>query len=286
MSKIPKPKPPAKKSVPPPARAVNKPKKNFTIQPWSGITSGEKVIVYAITKMGKTTLASLLPDAAFIGADDGGRKIKHPITGADLNHVPGIESFQDVRDALHSNTFDSCQNIVVDTITEIEQWSLAHTLNIIPRPKSQGGGKATNVHDYGYHEGFVHWCNTTCLLLPDFDRWVRKGKNIIILAQETTLKWKTSGPEDFLMAGPNLHHSRTASAVLPYVQWADHVFRIGYANIVVENGRINPVSERAIQIKADATFFAGSRTIPAEYDVVEFSEPSDDSIWRLVFGRD
>lgn len=305
MSKIPKPKPPAKKSAPikpmgkigihppqrikksapPPVAKSAKTKKNFVAQPWSGTTSGEKVIVYAITKMGKTTLASLLPDAVFIGADDGGRKIKHPVTGADLNHVPGVESFQDVRDALHSDVFDPYQNIVVDTITEIEQWSLAHTLNTVPRPKSQGGGKASNVHDYGYHEGFVHWCNTTCLLLPDFDRWVRKGKNVIILAQETTLKWKTSGPEDFLMAGPNLHHSRTASAVLPYVQWSDHVFRIAYANTVIQKGRINPVSERAIQVKADATFFAGSRTIPAKFDVVEFKEPADDSIWRLLFNE-
>jgi len=284
MSKIPKPKPPTKKSTPPPVKTM-RPKKTFSVQPWVGTTTGEKILIYAITKMGKTTLASLLPDAVYIGVDDGGRKIKHPVTGADLNHVPGVESFQDVRDVLHSNVFDPYQNIVIDTITEIEQWSLAHTLATIPRPKSQGGGKATNIHDYGYHEGFTHWCNITCLLLPDFDRWIRKGKNIIVLAQEATLKWKSSGPEDFLMAGPSLHHSRTASAVLPYMQWSDHIFRIAYANTIVTKGRINPVSERAIQVRPDATFFAGSRTIPAEFDVVEFKEPADDSIWRLLFGE-
>ena len=283
MAKAPPQK--VKKLAPPPPTKIAKPKKVFSVQPWIGATSGEKILGYAITKMGKTTLASLLPDAVFIGADDGGRKIKHPVTGADLNYIPGIETFQEVRDVFHSNIFDPYQNIVVDTITEVEQWGLTHTLNTIPKPKSQGGGQATNIHDYGYHEGFTHWSNTMSLLLPDFDRWIRKGKNVILLAQEATLKWKTSGPEDFLMSGPELHHSRTASTALAYMRWADHIFRIAYANTIIEKGRINPVSERAIQIKADATFFAGSRTIPAEYDVVKFENVKDDSIWRLVFGE-
>lgn len=265
---------------------ANKPRKRkqFKIEAWTGEGEGEKIIVYGVTKMGKTTLAALAPDSVFIGADDGGRKIKHPVTGEHLNYVSGIESFEDVRDALHSNVFDNAGTIVTDTITFVGQWGLTHTLANIPKPKSQGGGTANNIHDYGYHEGFNHWCDTMLLLLQDFDRWVRKGKNVILLAQETTHKWKTSNVEDFLMAGPELHHSRTASIMLPYVEWADHVFRVAYANRMVdEHGKVNPVQERAIYVHPDATFFAGSRTISSEYPIVEFKDKTDDSIWRLVF---
>jgi hypothetical protein len=124
------------------------------------------------------------------------------------------------------------------------------------------------------------------LLLQDFDRWVHKGKNVILLAQETTHKWKTSDVEDFLMAGPELHHSRTASIMLPYVEWADHVFRVAYANKIVKDGKVAPVQERAVYVHPDATFFAGSRTISADYPVVEFKDKTDSSIWRLVFGNE
>jgi len=261
-----------------------KPKKKFEIQPWVGAAEGEKIIEYAITKMGKTTSASMAPEPTFIGADDGGRKMVHPITGKRLNFVPGIDCYGDVRDALHSNVFDSTGTVVVDTITYIEKWAEEYVLETIPKPKSQGGGKANNIHDYGYHEGFKHIQNMMGFLLCDFDRLVRKGVNVLLLAQETTLKWKTSSVEDFLMAGPDLHHSRTASVALPYMSWVDHIFRISYANQIVTKGKIAPVQERAIQVKADATFFAGSRSLPKEYDIVEFKEPADDSIWRLLFG--
>jgi len=259
--------------------------KIFHIKPWTGANEGEKVMIYAVTKMGKTTLASLAPDPALIGVDDGGRKIKHPITGADLNHVPGIESFQDVRSALQSNVFDDCRSIVIDTITFVEHWCEQYVLATVPKPKSQGGGSAKNIHDYGYHEGFKHLQNAMDLLLPDFDRWVRKGKNIIILAQETTHKWKTSDVEEFLMAGPALYHSRSASVALSYMSRMDHIFRIAYNNRIVEKGRIAPVQERAIFVQPDATFFAGSRGEWAkDYPVVSFNKPSDASIWNLMFG--
>lgn len=278
--KIPAPKP--KKPAPslPTKKTLNK---QFTIAAWAGAGEGEKIIVYGVTGKGKTSLVRLLPNAVFIGADPGGSKIRN-LDGTPLNRVPNIESFQDVRDALHSNVFEPADNIVVETITDVEQWALTYTLATIPKPKSQGGGLAKNIHDYGYHEGFSHWCDTMSLLFSDFDRWVKKGKNIILTAQETTIKWKTSGAEDFLMSAPELHHSRTASTLLTYLRWADHIFRIDYTNTFVKDGRAQPTTERAIFIKGDATFFAKSRTIPTKYDVIEFKSPKDSSIWRLLFG--
>lgn len=260
------------------------PKTNqFTISQWTGAGEGEKILLYAITGMGKTTLASLAPDPVFIGADDGGRKIRHPVTGEPLAVVPGVSDFKTLRDVLHSNVFEQCKTLVVDTITQVERWALDYTLQTVSKPKSQGGGPAKDIHDYGYHEGFHHWAETMQLLLPDFDAWVRRGKNILLLAQETTHKWKTSGPEDFLMAGPDLQHSRTASTLLPYMNWCDHILRIGYANTIVAKGKVNAATTRAIYVQPDATFFAKSRTIPMKYDVVEFKEPKDDSIWRLIW---
>lgn len=285
---MPYPKSKLKKPAPPPPTKKQIPisVKKFTIAAWTGAGEGEKVIVYGVTGRGKTSLCRLLPNSVFVGADPGGSKIRN-LDGTPLNYISGIETFQDVRDVFHSNMlFEPVENIIVETITDVEQWGLVHTLATVPKPKSQGGGPATNVHDYGYHEGFSHWCDTMSLLLPDFDRWIRKGKNVILTAQETTIKWKTSGVEDFLMSAPELHHSRTASTLLAYLRWADHIFRIDYANTFVKDGRASPTKERAIFTEGDATFFAESRTIPAEFSVVEFKSPEDDSIWRLLFNKE
>ena len=69
----------------PPGRAtapvVNK---TFQVKTWSGDKEGEKVIAYADSGMGKTTLASMAPSAVFIGLDDGGRKILNPKTNESL----------------------------------------------------------------------------------------------------------------------------------------------------------------------------------------------------------
>lgn len=285
MSKLAPPKP-KKPAPPPPKPSTKKSAKQFTIAAWDGTNSGEKIILYGLTGKGKTSLCRLLPNAVFIGADPGGSKVRR-LDGSLLDFVPGIESFEDMRAALHSNVFDPCGNIVVETITDVEQWGLKHTLDTVPKPKSQGGGKAVHIHDYGFHKGFTHWMNTMLLLLPDFDRWIHRGKNVILTAQEATIKWKTSGAEDFLMAAPELYHSTTVSTLLAYLRWADHVFRIDYANMPVEDGRVQPVNERAVFVKGDATFFAESRgdRIPEEYDSVEFKNPDDDSIWRLLFNQ-
>ena len=90
-------KPPAsKKKLTPPVLTAPAPKssraiKTFQVKPWSGGDEGEKAILYSDSGMGKTTLSAMSPNSVFIGLDDGGRKIKHPITGEDLNYIPGID---------------------------------------------------------------------------------------------------------------------------------------------------------------------------------------------------
>ncbi len=87
------------------------------------------------------------------------------------------------------------------------------------------------------------------------------------------------------MGAPELYHDKSVSILTAYLSWADHVFRIGYANLTVEDGKAAPVKERAVFVHPDATFFAKSRTIPIDYDVVTFENVKDDSIWRLVFNE-
>ena len=278
---IPKTKTAIKKPAPPPPTKVVRPK-SYQLTTLGTNNRGKKIIVYGVTGIGKTTLCTLVPNPAFISLDGGADEIVHPITGEKLLGI-NVETFAGVRCVLQSNIFDSIDTIIIDHITELQHLAQNYMFDTI---KKQGGQRAENIEDYGYHKGYTHWHDTMRLILSDCDQQVRKGKNIILIAQSGIVKWTQAGAEDFVMEGPGLYHDKKDSILIPYMSWADHVFRIGYANLTVEDGKAAPVKNRAVFIHPDATFFAKSRTIPAKFDVVEFSEPSDGGIWRLLFGGD
>jgi len=260
-----------------------KPPKKFELSTLGTAGRGKKIIVYAEGGMGKTTLCAMLPKPAFISLDGGADEIVHPVTG---EHLRGInaENFEEVRDILHSNAFDNDESVIVDHATELQHLAQAYTFVHVPKSKESGGGTASNIEEYGWHKGYRHWHDTMRFILPDCDRLVRMGKNVVLIAQESIVKSVQPGMDDFVKHGPDLYHDKNVSVLNAYVAWADHVFRISYADMSVTKGKATPTKTRQIQVHPDATFYAKSRTIPSKYDIVEFTEPADDSIWRLLFG--
>ena len=265
-----------------PAPSVAKPIKQFTVAPWTGSGQGEKIIVYGNSGQGKTTLASMAPDPVFIGVDDGGRKIANPKTGERILHVPGVDGFGDVRSALQSSVFDDHQTVVVDTVTMLQHWALPYMFATIPHEK---GNRVSSVEGYGYGKGYRHLFDLMHGILADCDRLVRQGKNIVLIAQEAAVAETNTAGENYLKSGPNLHHSDKASIRKDYIEWADHVFRIGWEGATVSDRKVTPVSGRQISVHPDATFEAKSRTLGADCAAVTFTVPEDDSIWQLLFGE-
>jgi hypothetical protein len=199
-----------------------------------------------------------------------------------LNHIPGVATFEDVRAALQSDVFTNCASIVIDTVTELQEWALRFMYRTIRGPQ---GTTAANIEDYGYSKGYRHLRDTMHLLLPDFDSWVRRGKNVILLCQAATMKERTEGA-DYLKDGPDLSHNGMGSVRNDYIAWADHVFRINWQSASVSKERkITPVSGRVIQTQPDASFHAKSRGSRfTDAPVVAFERPDDDSLWTLLFG--
>ena len=109
------------------------PKKKFKVETYDIKNQGERIVVYADSGLGKTTLVSLLNDVVFIDLYGGSDKIKHPVTGKPLKYIPGVETFQDVRDALQSpEIFEDYGTVCIDTTTRLEQlaepWIFANIL--------------------------------------------------------------------------------------------------------------------------------------------------------------
>ena len=288
----PPPKAPAKAKPPlpvppkvaaPPAMAKRVAKK-FTVEDWAGDNEGEKIILYGKHGMGKTTLASTAPLPVFIGLDDGGRKIVNPKTGEVLKNIPGIETFQDVRDVLHQvDLFDPYETVVIDTGTQLQHLGLLHTFTTVRGPKDCP--KCTNIEQYGYHKGYRHLYDTMHHILGDLDPLVHRGKNVIIVCQRVQAKVSNSGGEDFLSDVPDLQTDAKANIAADYMDWVDNIFMIDHLNITATEGKAVATGGRVIRVHPEIHFEAKSRTLKgADYDTVSFEDAQDDSIWQFLFG--
>ncbi len=297
MPKAP-PRPP--KPTPPKAPAQEtKSTKNFKVEPWTGEGEGEKIVGYGDTGLGKTTLFSMMPKPIFIGLDDGGRKIINPKTGEPINHIPGVETFEDVRAVLQQTSlFPKGSSCVIDTITMLEQFIEAHVLLTVPL--SKGGGQAKNIKSYGWNDGSSHILDAFRLVLQDLDALIRRGVNVGLIAQEQAVTIANAEGQDYLQACPRLHHDRSISIMKQVCEWADHIFRINYLNTAIRpegdkvTGKVASQDvTRAIYIGGAQDFRAKSRTLGRftsedgdPIECISFKTPDDDSLWQYLFGEE
>ncbi len=280
-----KPPPPSKNRPKP--KSAPAPVKAFSVGPWKDEGEGERIIIYGESGMGKTTLAALAWKPVFIGIDDGGRKIKDPRTGADLQKINGVETYEDVRNVLQQLTlFKDYETIVVDTLTLVEHLAEPFMFRTI---KHEKGGTVTHLEGYGFGKGYKHLYDTMVPLAADCDRLIRAGKNIILVCQKMNVKRANPGGEDFLEAGPKLSHptSEKNSVRLFFKEWADHVFLIDHFGVEVsKDGKAEGGTSRAIFVQPEMHYVAKTRSLEKFEDnrAVSFESKTDDTVWQFLFG--
>ena len=274
---------------PRPGTGAKKPNTKFQIEQWDGDKTGEKIILYAETGMGKTTLSSMAPDSVFIGLDDGGRKLRHPKTGELLKHIPDVNTFEDVRGAANACLDLDCGTVVLDTGTVLQdKYAEPYVLRTVSGPQNS---VCKNLEGYGYGKGYKHLYDTMRLPLLDFDKLIAAGKNVIVICQSVNNKIANPAGEDYLCNEPRLYHSRLYSVLLLWCEWADHIFRIDYQGTWVNKknkqdayGKVTGDTTRIIQTKAETHYKAKSRTL--DEPVISFSKKDDDSLWCLLFDKE
>lgn len=265
--------------------------KTFKVEAWTGKGEGEKILIYGPNGKGKTTLASMAPNPIFIGFDDGGRKIRNPKTNEPVNAIPGIESFEDFRDALHqTDLFPRGSSLVIDTITLAENKATEYVLRTV---KTEGGKFAQNIEDYGWGKGYVYLLDPIFLLLSDFDALIRKGVNVILLAQQGLGTTANAAGLDYLQEGPVLcsKPAKDQNVRGTVIGWCDNVFRIGHPDVSVEKlnkqatkGKATGDMSRQIFTEPEAWYVAKNRMNGTLPPVISFGSREDDSIWQFVFG--
>jgi hypothetical protein len=296
--------PPIKTKLPPKAptapQVQKQPAKTFKVETWDGKGEGQKFIIYAASGKGKTTLASMAPAPVFIGLDDGGRMVRNPKTGEPIRRIPGVETFQDVRDALHQpGLFADAKTVVIDTGTMLELLAMQNVIDTIPHEK---GSRVQRIEDYGYGKGYQHMFDVMRLVFSDLDGLVRQGKNVVVLCQQCPVVIANASGGNYLQDGPKLYSpgpdSKQSFTTRGFAcEWADHVFKIDYisqqvtgARSEVDNkghvkdhaGKISGATTRAIfTMPSDPSYFAKTRTLTDA--VISFETPADDSLWQILF---
>jgi len=288
----PPPAPATKRPAMPPStgpKASTRTTKSFSIKAWSGDNEGEKIVLYGESGMGKSSLALLLDGAVWFGLDDGARKLRHPETGLPVNVVSGVENFYDFLDAIQTpELFAGVKTVIIDTITMLEELSEPWMFDTIPM---DSGKTVKSIEGYGYGKGYRHALETMTKVLQDLEaHFIRRGINVVLIAQESTATMANPEGLDFLVAGPKLHHSKQHSTRLKLQEWADHVFRISFQNVVVAGQQgatkgkvISSDTTRVIHTATSRHFFAKSRTI--NEPIISFDSPADDSLWQFMFPK-
>jgi hypothetical protein len=279
-------------SRPPPASAkpaaAKAPVKTFAIAKYQANNEGQKILIYAPTGLGKTTLASMAPNVVYIAFDKNAMKVTNAKTGEAVDMIPGIEGVDDLRNALHQpGLFPDGSTIVIDTITKAEAVSESYIFDHYPIKS----GKATNMRAYGW-DGPGHLLDVTRLLLTDLEPHVSAGRNVILLAQQGQATISNSAGVDYLQDGPRLSHTKQYSSRMEVSEWCDHVLRIGYQEFEVtldsdkaRVGKAGGSMTRAVFTGGAAHYLAktrkiGDKTLPP---VVSFATPDDDSLWQFIF---
>lgn len=265
------PPPPTRAATPPPQAQTSGTAREFAIV--SGKISGaQRIVEFGPGGVGKTSLATLVPNPVCIDLENGTREF-------DVPRVDGVESFADLRAVLQSSALDGFKTVIIDTMTRAEEYAVAHVLATVQNDR---GNLVKNIEAYGFGKGLQHVYDAMLLLLADCDLQVRRGRNVILICHECVNEVPNPMGENYIRYEPHLQDPKSGkSSVRRRVfQWADHVLFVGY-DVVSEDGKGRGAATRTIWTYELPTHMAKSRTVR---QILPFKNAQDGTIWTHILG--
>jgi hypothetical protein len=241
-------------------------------------TGARRIVLYGPGKVGKSTLASLVPGrVAFLDIEEGAG-------GLDVSYVEGIAGFQDLRAILQGDLLKDFDTIVIDTMTKAQELALAYTLANVPHEK---GHRVTSIEGYGFGKGYQFVYDTFMLLLGDLDRCVRRGQNVVLICHECVSNVPNPAGEDFIRYEPHLQSPPSGKASIRnrVVQWADDVLFVCW-DVIAKDGKGKGGGTRSIWTVERPDHIAGSRRLAdgsALPESLPYEHEEDGRIWDLMF---
>ena len=220
-----------------------------------------RACIYGAEGIGKSTLASKLPDPLFIDAEGGTYQI-------DCNRFDQPKTWGDVIamiDYVNDNP-DLCKTLVIDTADKVEAMLTEAIL-------AEDGVKSIEKVGGGYGKGYTILAERFHKeLLQRLDKCIQKGINVCFTAHAAMRKFES--PEDAPYDRWELKCSKKVSPLIK--EWADLLLFCNYDVFVVEDGGKNKArgaGKRVMHANHKPTYDAKNRyglpdDMPMKYDPI------------------
>lgn len=183
------------------------------------VAKAQKVVIYGVEGIGKSTLASKFPNPLFID-------IEGSTGNMDVARLPKPTSYQMLLDEINyvGSTSGLCKTLVLDTMDWVEKFIIEHICS--------RAGK-TDITQFGYGEGFVQLEQEVGRFLNRLTDLVDKGINVVLTAHAIIRKFEQPdemGAYDrYELKLGNKTTGKTAALVK---EWADMVLFCNYKTYV------------------------------------------------------
>ena len=241
-------------------------------------TRAQRVVIYGVEGIGKTTLASQAPDPLYIDTEGGTAHL-------DVKRLPRPQSWKELL-ALAAEA--ACEpeaygTLVIDTMDWAEQLLVEHVLK-----KYEKKG----IEDFGYGKGYVYMAEEFAQLLKALDKVIAAGRHVIVTAHAMMRKQEL--PDE---AGAfDRYELKLSKKIAPMVkEWSDALLFCNYKTLVVVTdsktgkGRAQG-AKRVIYTTHGACWDAKNRfgladELPMEYaSIAALFAPADADPGRVIPG--
>ena len=225
----------------------------------------QRVVIYGVESVGKTTFASKFPNPLFLDIEGGSNHLA-------VDRV-AVSTWKELGECIQEASRTDYETIVIDSADWAERLAVEDLL---------ATNKKQSVEDFGFGKGWVMAAEKVSRFLTALDALIDAGKHVVVLAHS---KVQRTEPPDILAAYDRyeLKLSKQSSPLVK--EWADELwfFRFKTKAVSQENGKAKGIGgkERIILTTHSAAYDAKTRSglaeeLPMEWESVAhlFGKPA------------
>lgn len=183
------------------------------------VSRAQKVVLYGVEGIGKSTLASQTPDPLFIDVEGGTTQLSVKRTQTPSTWPELLDIVQAV-----AQTPACCETLVIDTADWAEPLCVDYVC-------SKNNKKS--IEDFGYGKGYTYLAEEFKNLLAKCDQVIQSGKHVLILAHAKQRKVEL--PDE--MGAYDAWGLKLSKNVAPILkEWADALLFANYKTYVIDDG--------------------------------------------------
>jgi hypothetical protein len=240
----------------------------------------QRVVIYGVESVGKTTFASKFPNPLFLDIEGGSNHLA-------VDRV-AVSSWKELGECIQEASRTDYETVVIDSADWAERLAVEDLL---------ATNKKQSVEDFGFGKGWVMAAEKVSRFLTALDTLIDAGKHVVVLAHS---KVQRTEPPDILAAYDRyeLKLSKQSSPLVK--EWADELwfFRFKTKAVSQEGGKAKGVGgkERVIYTTHSAAYDAKTRSglaeeLPMEWESVAHlfaasATPKVKTIPAVVFVED